>query len=87
MRSTKIVKHFKDRVPSKDMALFKKLLKEIFVLRKESGEGEWVLKLDYQLWEVVRGPCDSNGLDFAFIAVVKAFKNNIKKVNTFVSYF
>lgn len=49
VRSAKIVEHFKDRVPSKDMALFKKLLKEIAVLRKESGEGEWVLKPDYQI--------------------------------------
>lgn len=31
------------------MALFKKLLKEIVVLRKEGGEGEWVLKPDYKI--------------------------------------
>lgn len=49
VRSAKIVEHFKDIVPSKDMALFKKLLKEIAILRKESGEGEWVLKPDYQI--------------------------------------
>jgi len=48
-RSAKIVEHFKDIVPSKDMALFKKLLKEIAVLRKEGGEGEWVLKPDYNI--------------------------------------
>lgn len=48
-RSANIVEHFKDIVPSKDMALFKKLLKEIAVLRKEGGEGEWVLKPDYQI--------------------------------------
>jgi hypothetical protein len=30
------------------MALFKKLLKEIAVLRKEGGEGEWVIKTRLQ---------------------------------------
>ncbi|GLJ53696.1 hypothetical protein SUGI_1145590 [Cryptomeria japonica] len=47
--STKIVDHFKDRVPPKDLCLFKKLLKEIAILRKEGGQGEWVLKPDYQI--------------------------------------
>ncbi|XP_027094820.2 protein CHROMATIN REMODELING 8-like [Coffea arabica] len=43
-----IVDHFKDRIPSKDLPLFKNLLKEIATLEKNSGGSSWVLKPEYQ---------------------------------------
>ncbi|KAG5150610.1 hypothetical protein JHK84_027082 [Glycine max] len=43
--SASIVQYFKDRIPSKDVVLFKNLLKEIATLHKGSN---WVLKPDYQ---------------------------------------
>lgn len=46
--SSSIVQHFKDRIPSKDLALFKNLLKEIATLQKRSNGSYWVLKPDYQ---------------------------------------
>lgn len=44
-----IVGHFKDRIPSKDLPLFKNLLKEIAMLEKSTNGSYWVLKPDY--WE------------------------------------
>ncbi|KAF5930518.1 hypothetical protein HYC85_031391 [Camellia sinensis] len=46
--SAGIVEHFKNRVPSKDLPLFKNLLKEIATLEKDSNGSFWVLKPDYQ---------------------------------------
>ncbi|XP_052170054.1 LOW QUALITY PROTEIN: protein CHROMATIN REMODELING 8 [Diospyros lotus] len=46
--SASIVNHFKDRVPSTDLPLFKNLLKEIAILQKGSNGSSWVLKQDYQ---------------------------------------
>jgi DNA excision repair protein ERCC-6 len=46
--SDSIVQHFKDRIPSKDLALFKNMLKEIATLQKGSNGSHWVLKPDYQ---------------------------------------
>ncbi|XAR61085.1 DNA helicase [Bertholletia excelsa] len=46
--SASIVEHFKDRIPSKDLSLFKNLLKEIATLEKDSTGSYWVLKPDYQ---------------------------------------
>ncbi|KAJ1397844.1 SNF2-related, N-terminal domain [Sesbania bispinosa] len=46
--SASIVQHFKDRIPSKDLALFKNLLKEIATLQKGSNGSHWILKPDYQ---------------------------------------
>ncbi|KAL2587186.1 hypothetical protein AAZV13_13G097300 [Glycine max] len=46
--SASIVQYFKDRIPSKDLALFKNLLKEIATLHKGSNGSYWVLKPDYQ---------------------------------------
>eukprot|EP00268_Persea_americana_P030994 TRINITY_DN30080_c0_g1_i4.p1 TRINITY_DN30080_c0_g1~~TRINITY_DN30080_c0_g1_i4.p1 ORF type:complete len:1228 (+),score=289.36 TRINITY_DN30080_c0_g1_i4:235-3918(+) len=48
--SAAIVRHFKDKTPSKDLALFKNLLKEIAILRKDADESTWVLKPEYQQW-------------------------------------
>ncbi|KAJ4954603.1 hypothetical protein NE237_011386 [Protea cynaroides] len=45
--SASIVQHFKDRVPSADLALFKNLLKEIASLEKDSNGSSWVLKPEY----------------------------------------
>lgn len=45
--SASIVEHFKDRVPSKDLPLFKSLLKEIASLQKNPGGSVWVLKSEY----------------------------------------
>lgn len=42
-----IVEHFKDRIPSKDLPLFKSLLKEIATLHKEPSGSRWVLKAEY----------------------------------------
>ncbi|KAJ0973553.1 hypothetical protein J5N97_021512 [Dioscorea zingiberensis] len=46
--SASITQHFKDRVQSKDLTLFKNLLKEIATLEKNSNGSRWVLKPDYQ---------------------------------------
>lgn len=46
--SASIVQHFKDRIPSKDLPLFKNLLKEIATLREDPNGKLWVLKPDYQ---------------------------------------
>lgn len=45
--SASISQHFKDRVQSKDLALFKNLLKEIATLEKDSNGSRWVLKPNY----------------------------------------
>ncbi|XP_077226568.1 chromatin remodeling 8 isoform X1 [Tasmannia lanceolata] len=45
--SNAIVQHFKDKIPSKDLPLFKDLLKEIAVLEKKQGGSTWVLKPEY----------------------------------------
>ncbi|OIV90527.1 hypothetical protein TanjilG_32404 [Lupinus angustifolius] len=47
--SASIVEYFKDRIPSKDLALFKNLLKEIATLHKGPNGSHWVLKPDYQV--------------------------------------
>lgn len=46
--SADIVQHFKDRIPSKDLPLFKNLLKEIAMLKRDSNGSVWVLKPEYQ---------------------------------------
>jgi len=46
--SANIVDHFKDRIPSKDLPLFKNLLKEIATLEKRPSGSFWVLKPDYR---------------------------------------
>ncbi|CAI8602813.1 unnamed protein product [Vicia faba] len=46
--SSSIVQYFKDRIPPKDLALFKNLLKEIATLQKGSNGSYWVLRPDYQ---------------------------------------
>ncbi|KAI9122096.1 hypothetical protein K1719_006785 [Acacia pycnantha] len=46
--SSSIVQHFKDRIPSTDLALFKNLLKEIATLEKGPNGSHWILKPDYQ---------------------------------------
>lgn len=46
--SASIVQHFRDRIPSEDLPLFKNLLKEIALLEKTSNGSVWVLKPDYQ---------------------------------------
>ncbi|XP_010262354.1 PREDICTED: protein CHROMATIN REMODELING 8 isoform X2 [Nelumbo nucifera] len=46
--SSSIVEHFKDRIPYKDLALFKNLLKEIATLEKNPNGSSWVLKPEYQ---------------------------------------
>lgn len=46
--SASIVHHFKERIPSKDLPLFKSLLKEIATLTKDPSGSLWVLKLEYQ---------------------------------------
>ncbi|XP_021768814.1 protein CHROMATIN REMODELING 8-like isoform X2 [Chenopodium quinoa] len=47
--SATIVEHFRDRIPSKDLPLFKNLLKEIAILEKNRNSSVWVLKPEYQL--------------------------------------
>lgn len=47
--SGSIVQHFKDRIPSKDLPLFKNLLKEIATLEKDPNGSSWVLKPEYRL--------------------------------------
>uniref|UniRef100_A0A803PGL4 Protein CHROMATIN REMODELING 8 n=1 Tax=Cannabis sativa TaxID=3483 RepID=A0A803PGL4_CANSA len=46
--SGSIVQHFRDRIPSEDLPLFKNLLKEIANLEKTSNGSVWILKPDYQ---------------------------------------
>lgn len=46
--SASIVLHFKDRIPSKDLPVFKSLLKEIATLQKDQNGSSWVLKPEYQ---------------------------------------
>ena len=46
--SASIVEHFKDRIPSNDLPLFKNLLKEIAILEKSSSGSFWVLKAEYK---------------------------------------
>lgn len=45
--STSITEHFKSRIQSKDMLLFKNLLKEIATLQRGADGSMWVLKPDY----------------------------------------
>ncbi|KAL8029145.1 hypothetical protein ABFX02_14G209200 [Erythranthe guttata] len=45
--SSSIVDHFKDKIPSKDLPLFKNLLKEIATLEKNPSGSYWVLKPEY----------------------------------------
>ncbi|CAH9081108.1 unnamed protein product [Cuscuta europaea] len=45
--SASIVDHFRSRVSSKDLALFKGLLKEIATLEKNENGSFWVLNLEY----------------------------------------
>ncbi|XP_009137797.1 protein CHROMATIN REMODELING 8 isoform X1 [Brassica rapa] len=46
--TSSIVNHFSDRVPAKDVPLFKSLLKEIATLRKDPNGSVWVLKSEYK---------------------------------------
>ncbi|XP_062191037.1 DNA excision repair protein CSB [Phragmites australis] len=46
--STSITGHFKSRIQSKDMLLFKNLLKEIATLQRDANGAMWVLKPDYE---------------------------------------
>ncbi|KAF3796343.1 CHROMATIN REMODELING 8 protein [Nymphaea thermarum] len=46
--SSTIVEHFKDKVPSKDLPLFKNLLKKIATLEKGSTGSKWILKPEYR---------------------------------------
>lgn len=46
--SVSIVDHFRDRIPSKVLPLFKNLLKEIAILEKGADGSWWVLKTEYQ---------------------------------------
>ncbi|CAN0886023.1 Protein CHROMATIN REMODELING 8 [Linum grandiflorum] len=46
--SASIVQHFKDRIPPKDLPLFKNLLKEIATLTDDPNGKAWVLKSEYQ---------------------------------------
>lgn len=46
--SASIVEHFKERIPSGDLPLFRNLLKEIAILKKESNGSFWVLKSEYK---------------------------------------
>ncbi|KAI3993404.1 hypothetical protein MKX01_010147 [Papaver californicum] len=46
--SDTIVQYFKDRIPPKDLPLFKNLLKEIATLEKDENGSSWVLKPEYQ---------------------------------------
>lgn len=46
--SSHVVNHFRDRISSRDKALFRQLLKQIADLQKGVPESKWVLKPDYQ---------------------------------------
>ncbi|KAA8543382.1 hypothetical protein F0562_021123 [Nyssa sinensis] len=52
--SAGIVEHFKDRIPSKDLPLFKNLLREIATLERDPDGSSWVLKPEYQQQQVVQ---------------------------------
>lgn len=45
--SATIVEHFRDRIPPKDLPLFKNILKEIAILEKHPNGSVWVLKPEY----------------------------------------
>ncbi|KAK2648783.1 hypothetical protein Ddye_016272 [Dipteronia dyeriana] len=45
--SASLVEHFKNRVPPKDLPIFKNLLKEIAALEKDPSGSRWVLKPEY----------------------------------------
>ncbi|XP_076928066.1 protein CHROMATIN REMODELING 8-like [Bidens hawaiensis] len=45
--SASIVKHFKERIPTEDLPLFKSLLKEIATLEKSPNGSSWILKPEY----------------------------------------
>ncbi|KAG9445694.1 hypothetical protein H6P81_011822 [Aristolochia fimbriata] len=48
-KSSFIVQHFRDKVPPKDLVLFKNLLREIAILQKDqNGSSIWVLKAEYR---------------------------------------
>lgn len=46
--SSSIVDHFRDRIPSKDLPLFKNLLKEIATLDRSPEGSHWVLKPEHR---------------------------------------
>ncbi|XP_023554150.1 protein CHROMATIN REMODELING 8-like isoform X1 [Cucurbita pepo subsp. pepo] len=46
--SASIVQHFKERIPSNDLPLFKNLLKEIAILERSTSGSFWVLKAEYK---------------------------------------
>lgn len=46
--SSHVVNQFRDRISSRDVPLFRQLLKQIAVLQKGSQESKWVLKPEYQ---------------------------------------
>lgn len=46
--SASIVQHFRDRIPSKDLPLFKNLLEEIAILEKTPSGSSWILKPEYK---------------------------------------
>ncbi|MFS7975388.1 putative DNA helicase chromatin remodeling SNF2 family [Helianthus anomalus] len=46
--SASIVKHFKERIPTEDLPLFKSLLKEIATLEKNPNGSSWILKPEYR---------------------------------------
>lgn len=46
--SVTIVQHFKDRIPSKDLPVFKSLLKEITTMQKTPNGSSWILKPEYR---------------------------------------
>lgn len=49
--SASIVQHFRNRIPPKDLPLFKNLLKEIAILKKDPNGSCWVLKPEFQQQE------------------------------------
>ncbi|XP_044493848.1 protein CHROMATIN REMODELING 8-like [Mangifera indica] len=46
--SASIVQHFRDRIPPQDLPLFKNLLKEMAILKKDPNGSCWVLKPEFQ---------------------------------------
>ncbi|XP_031284408.1 protein CHROMATIN REMODELING 8 isoform X1 [Pistacia vera] len=46
--SASIVQHFRNRIPPKDLPLFKNLLKEIAILKKDRNGSCWLLKPEFQ---------------------------------------
>ncbi|KAK8611770.1 hypothetical protein V6N13_131812 [Hibiscus sabdariffa] len=55
--SASIVNHFKDRIPSNNLPLFKNLLKEIAKLEKDPNGSRWVLKPEYRQHRFRYGSC------------------------------